>query len=197
MIACNVLCYAVACCAITTCAQTATKSQLCHALHSKSLLSSQNSQQACHMQTGRSQLRRYKEKKQMVVSEETEADAAKPKSQLLEFWLVREYCEKGTLAVSCAFGGMQRSSACSKCSLALKLMLVLCTRQRSYWLIPTIRSPLLSRLPELPITTTPPDKATYPPRSWERMKSWFLTHSNLIHSTQCDMVIDLHTFRQL
>lgn len=52
------------------------------------------------MQTGHSQLRRYKAKKQMVISEESGTEAVKPKSQLLEFWLVREYCDRGSLLVS-------------------------------------------------------------------------------------------------
>ena len=54
----------------------------------------------CHVQTGHSQLRRYKAKKQMVISEEPGTEAVKPKSQLLEFWLVREYCDRGSLSVS-------------------------------------------------------------------------------------------------
>lgn len=52
------------------------------------------------MQTGHSQLGRYKARRQMVISEESEAEAIKPKSQLVEFWLVREYCEMGSVSVS-------------------------------------------------------------------------------------------------
>ncbi len=48
-------------------------------------------------QTGRSQLRRYKAKKLLV--SEGEASQPKAKSQVLEFWLVREYCDKGSLSV--------------------------------------------------------------------------------------------------
>ncbi len=52
-------------------------------------------------QAGRSQLRKYKSNKKLVVSdgEEGEASQPKPKSQVLEFWLVREYCDKGSLSV--------------------------------------------------------------------------------------------------
>ncbi|DBA81747.1 hypothetical protein WJX77_001163 [Trebouxia sp. C0004] len=46
--------------------------------------------------TGRSQLRRYKSKKLLV--SEGEASQPKAKSQVLEFWLVREYCDKGSLS---------------------------------------------------------------------------------------------------
>ena len=48
-------------------------------------------------QTGRSQLRRYKAKKLLV----SEGEASQPTahSQVLEFWLVREYCDKGSLSV--------------------------------------------------------------------------------------------------
>lgn len=52
------------------------------------------------MQTGRSQLRRYKSKK-LLVSEGEAAEPSKPKSQILEFWLVRECCDKGSLMVCC------------------------------------------------------------------------------------------------
>ena len=48
-------------------------------------------------QTGRSQLRRYKAKKLLV--SEGEESQPKAKSQVLEFWLVREYCDKGSLSV--------------------------------------------------------------------------------------------------
>lgn len=50
------------------------------------------------MQTGRSQLRRYKAKKSLV-SEGEASEPSKPKSQIVEFWLVREYCDKGSLMV--------------------------------------------------------------------------------------------------
>lgn len=52
---------------------------------------------SCCFQTGRSQLRRYKAKKLLV--SEGEASQPKAKSQVLEFWLVREYCDKGSLSV--------------------------------------------------------------------------------------------------
>ena len=51
------------------------------------------------VQTGRSQLRRYKAKKSLVPEGEAAAEQAKPKSQILEFWLVRENCDKGSLMV--------------------------------------------------------------------------------------------------
>ena len=51
------------------------------------------------VQTGRSQLRRYKSKKSLVPEGEAASEQAKPKSQILEFWLVREYCDKGSLMV--------------------------------------------------------------------------------------------------
>lgn len=48
---------------------------------------------------GRSQLRRYTAKKSLLL----EGEAAQPKanSQVLEFWLVREYCDMGSLSVRC------------------------------------------------------------------------------------------------
>ncbi|KAL3152207.1 hypothetical protein ABBQ32_001294 [Trebouxia sp. C0010 RCD-2024] len=46
--------------------------------------------------TGRCQLRRYKSKK-VLVSEGEASEPSKPKSQILEFWLVRECCDKGSL----------------------------------------------------------------------------------------------------
>ena len=49
------------------------------------------------LQTVRSQLRRYKAKK-LLVSEGAAAQS-KAKAQALEFWLVREYCDKGSLSV--------------------------------------------------------------------------------------------------
>ena len=51
------------------------------------------------LQTGRSQLRRYKSKKSLVSEGEATSEQNKPKSQILEFWLVREYCDKGSLMV--------------------------------------------------------------------------------------------------
>ena len=51
------------------------------------------------VQTGRSQLRRYKAKKSLVPEGEAASEQNKPKSQILEFWLVREYCDKGSLMV--------------------------------------------------------------------------------------------------
>ena len=69
-------------------------------------------------QTGRSQLRRYKAKK-LLVSEGKESQP-KAKSQVLEFWLVREYCDKGSLSVRF----LHTVSSCC-CSLFSMLMLAL------------------------------------------------------------------------
>lgn len=51
------------------------------------------------MQTRRSQLRRYKGKKVLEVSEGEASQPTKPKSHILEFWMVRECCHKGSLMV--------------------------------------------------------------------------------------------------
>lgn len=50
-------------------------------------------------QMGRSQLRRYTAKKSLRL--EGEAFQPKVNSQVLEFWLVREYCDMGSLSVRC------------------------------------------------------------------------------------------------
>ena len=71
------------------------------------------------MQTGHSQLGRYKARRQMVISEESEAEALKPKSQLVEFWLVREYCDMGSVSVSIHGSQIQsHSDTWQQCSVA-------------------------------------------------------------------------------
>ena len=65
-------------------------------LHVRAVAHSSRMGVSC-FQTGRSQLRRYKAKKLLV----SEGEASQPTahSQVLEFWLVREYCDKGSLSV--------------------------------------------------------------------------------------------------